>query len=205
MTYYLKKIKKFGVRRLFVYLVIMLLCKFKALVLRCFFSDLSPVLNKTKILQATQFVGKGRVILQDCQVGVWPSPGLLSGVGYIEARNSSAEVFVGSRTFINNGFVIIADRTRVRIGSRCLIGANFFVTDSDFHGLSIKDRLNGNYTCAAVMIGDDVFIGNDVKVLKGVNIGNGAVIGNGSLVTKNVEPYAIYAGVPAKFIKNIPA
>ena len=50
-------------------------------------------------------------------------------------------------------------------------------------------------------IGNDVWIGCNVTILKGVNIGKGAVIAAGSVVIKNVEPYSIVAGVPAKFIK----
>ncbi|KQS30696.1 CatB-related O-acetyltransferase [Dyadobacter sp. Leaf189] len=51
-------------------------------------------------------------------------------------------------------------------------------------------------------IGNDVWIGDDVTILDGLTIGNGAIIGAGSLVTKNIEPYAIYAGVPAKKIRS---
>lgn len=50
-------------------------------------------------------------------------------------------------------------------------------------------------------IGNDVWIGARTVVMAGVKIGNGAVIGTGSIVTKDVPPYAIVAGVPAKIIK----
>lgn len=51
-----------------------------------------------------------------------------------------------------------------------------------------------------ISIGNDVWIGSRVLVLGGVNIGNGAVIGAGAVVTKDVPPYAIVAGVPARII-----
>jgi phosphonate metabolism protein (transferase hexapeptide repeat family) len=54
---------------------------------------------------------------------------------------------------------------------------------------------------ASVEIGNDVWIGHGVTVLPGLKIGNGAVIAAGAVVTKNVEPYAIVAGVPAQRIK----
>jgi acetyltransferase-like isoleucine patch superfamily enzyme len=52
------------------------------------------------------------------------------------------------------------------------------------------------------IIGHDVWIGENVLIKQGVTIGTGSVIGMGSVVTKDVEPFCIYAGVPAKFIKK---
>lgn len=52
-----------------------------------------------------------------------------------------------------------------------------------------------------VIIGNDVWIGCDAIIMPGVSIGNGAVIGAGAIVTKDVEPYAIVSGVPAKVMK----
>ena len=52
-----------------------------------------------------------------------------------------------------------------------------------------------------VQIGNDVWIGHNACVLPGVTVGNGAVCAAGAVVTKDVEPYAIVAGVPAKKIK----
>lgn len=50
-------------------------------------------------------------------------------------------------------------------------------------------------------IGNDCWIGRNVVVMSGVTIGDGVVVGAGSVVTKDLEPYGIYAGVPAKLIK----
>ena len=52
------------------------------------------------------------------------------------------------------------------------------------------------------VVGNDVWIGQNVTVMPGVNIGDGAIIGANSTVAKNVEPYTIVAGNPAKFIRK---
>lgn len=199
-----EKIHRYGIRRSFVFAVIIIICKIKGFFWRVLLSDNKPVLNGAKIFQPTQFVGRGKIKIESSCIGVWPSPNILNGISYIEARNMVSSVYISKSTFINNNAVIIADKTSIKIGSRCLIGQNLFVTDSDFHGLSINNRSNGYYECYPVNIGDDVFIGADVAIMKGVSIGNGAVIGSGSVVIKDVEPNSIYAGVPAKFVKKVP-
>jgi acetyltransferase-like isoleucine patch superfamily enzyme len=61
---------------------------------------------------------------------------------------------------------------------------------------------NLNFDCySATVIGNDVWIGEGVYIKGGLNIGDGAVIGMGSVVTKDVPPYAIFAGNPAKLIR----
>lgn len=61
--------------------------------------------------------------------------------------------------------------------------------------------LSGRGVPKPVILGDDVWIGHGTIVRSGVRIGNGAIIGAGSVVTKDVPPYSIYAGSPARFIK----
>lgn len=53
-----------------------------------------------------------------------------------------------------------------------------------------------------VVVGNDVWIGSHVKILGGVTIGSGAIIAAGAVVTKDVAPYSIVGGVPAKHIRN---
>lgn len=52
------------------------------------------------------------------------------------------------------------------------------------------------------VIGNDVWIGNSVTIMQGINIGDGAIIGTNSLVTKDVPPYTIVGGNPAKIIRQ---
>ena len=198
-----ENLKQFGIRRALVHGVIRIWVGVRIGIYRYLASDSSPLLNRVKIFVPTQFVGKGSIIIKGTQLGVWPSPNLINGCGYIESRSGSAKIIICDGTFINNNFVIIADRASITISERCFIGPNFFVTDSDFHGIEVDNRCNGNYHCKNVYIGQDVFIGEGVKVLKGVIIGRGAVIGCGAVVVKDVEPFSMYAGVPAKFVKKL--
>jgi len=73
----------------------------------------------------------------------------------------------------------------------------------DFYS-KIVDRQNVLPAAEAprTMVGNDVWIGRNVTILQGVTVGHGAVIGAHSVVTKDVEPYAIVAGVPARTIRK---
>lgn len=72
----------------------------------------------------------------------------------------------------------------------------------NYNSLLGKKILTKNFPCYHhTTIGNDVWIGANVYIKDGITIGNGAIIGANSVVTKNVEPYAIMAGTPAKLIR----
>jgi maltose O-acetyltransferase len=106
---------------------------------------------------------------------------------------------VGARTFLNYGASLSAHRS-VTIGERCLIGNYAVIMDSDYHDLT--DR-----TCSGeaqpIVIEDDVWIGVRAIILKGVRIGRGSVIAAGSVVTKDIPPRSLAAGVPASVIRSL--
>ena len=168
-----------------------------------FISDCKNLKINKEWLYPVIFTGNGEINIQNSHLGVWPSPYFYNTSGYIEARYESAKVIIKQNTFINNNFSIIAEKSSITIEENCLIGPNVFITDSDFHGIEVENRNNGNYTCFPVHIGKNVFIGENVRILKGVHIGDGAVIGSSSLVIKNVPANTVYAGNPAKLIKKL--
>jgi len=95
------------------------------------------------------------------------------------------------------------------IGHGCYIGLWEHDTDVSTHPFPLYPHSGGfvdEYTDykkdrITTMIGNDVWIGAGAIVKKGVNIGNGAIIGAGSIVTKDVKPYSIVVGNPAKHLK----
>ncbi|NVK05192.1 MAG: acyltransferase [Flavobacteriia bacterium] len=99
---------------------------------------------------------------------------------------------------------VICSALSVSIGHRCLIGADCFIFDTDFHPRGFVGRRYAKPDWSSismpVSIGNDVFLGARSIVTKGVNIGNGAIVGAGAVVTRDVAPYTIVAGNPAKVI-----
>ena len=111
-------------------------------------------------------------------------------------------VKIGEYTSINDGTVVESGS----IGKACSLGVdciispgihtmNFFTTSSLLYKKLFTQPENTTKIC------DDVWIGSRAIIMRGVTIGTGAVVGANAVVTKNVPPYAIVAGVPAKVIK----
>ena len=95
----------------------------------------------------------------------------------------------------------------ITIGNNVKIDGGVCIYDTDFHSLDPVIRRNcedlKNRAEKPVVIGNDVFIGAKSIILKGVTIGENSVIGAGSIVTKSVPANQIWAGNPARFIRNI--
>lgn len=106
----------------------------------------------------------------------------------------------------NNNFVgpncIFQGFGGVVVGSNCMIAGNTFISSSNH---DIEDPLSREYLIKEigryVVISDKVWIGANCTITAGVTIGKCAIVAAGSVVTKNVEPYTIVGGVPAKVIK----
>lgn len=104
--------------------------------------------------------------------------------------NKNATLTIGSG-FINNGLKMSCFN-KIEIGDDVAISENVTIRDSDDH--YIDSRATNS---APVIIGNNVWIGMNTIILKGVTIGDGAVVAAGSVVTKNVSPYTLVAGIPA--------
>ena len=95
---------------------------------------------------------------------------------------------------------LITVKDHLTIGNYVRIAPHVYITDNSHQFRADDLIMNQPATIQPVTIGDDVWIGRGVTILKGVTISKGAVIGAGSVVRKDVPPYGIWAGNPAKMI-----
>ena len=108
-------------------------------------------------------------------------------------------IHIGQHVFINTGCTM-QDQGGIFIGDGALIGHHATLVTLN-HDLDPNHR--GNLHPAPIHIGKNVWLGANVTGLPGVSIGDGAVIAAGAVVTKDVEPCTVAAGVPAKAVRKI--
>lgn len=130
----------------------------------------------------------------------------------IDSQCELTQVKIGRFSYICSG----AHITNTSIGAFCSLGGNVSI-GGGLHPLDMvstsplflkgrnifrRNLAEFNYDSSKhVEIGNDVWIGNDVYIKSGVTIGDGAVIGAHAVVTRDIEPYAIVVGVPAKLLR----
>ena len=112
-------------------------------------------------------------------------------------------VFIGKNSYINGGHIFASPNAKIVIGDDCLISYNVHMR-TDTHNYSDRNKLIRSQGLFEkdIIIGNDVWIGYGAQILSGVTIADGCVVGAGAIVTKDTEPYGVYAGVPAKLIKR---
>jgi acetyltransferase-like isoleucine patch superfamily enzyme len=157
-----------------------------------------PIISKHKKAQIT--LGNHVILNSDPHLNC---AGILGHV-VLSAPFADSKIEIGNDTGLS-GAVVFAAKS-IRIGNSVNIGVNVMIYDNDFHPLDwFARRLHVKEEIATkpVVIEDDVWIGANAIILKGVRIGRGAVIGAGSVVTQDVTAKTIWAGNPARFIKNV--
>ncbi len=127
------------------------------------------------------------------RVRLWCKNELVIGDNFYIGHDSQIEcdAIIGDDVIIANKVGLIGryDHNYQQIGVPVRRSSQIRDNDYNWKGLNLK-----------VIIGDDVWIGYGSIIISGVAIGNGSIIAAGSIVTKDVEPYSIYAGAPAKKI-----
>lgn len=146
-----------------------------------------PIFNAVKKLFLTlngAKIGK-RVVFYP---GVWIAPGRNLKIG------DDVDLALG---------VLITTSGGVSIGDRALIGYRTQILSSNHVIPADHERIFGaGHDKKSVSIGSDAWVGCNCVILPGVSVGEGAVVAAGSVVTKDVKPFTIVGGVPARLIKN---
>lgn len=152
-------------------------------------------ISKDVFLAGNNYIGENTFI-RNCDVGK---------MSYIAHDCSFENTDIGNYCSIGSNVNIIAGMhpTSVFVSTCPAFYTNYreagkcYVSSSKFEEYIYADKVNQRF----VVIGNDVWIGSHACILNGCTIGDGAVIAAGAVVTKDVPPYAIVGGVPAKIIK----
>lgn len=115
--------------------------------------------------------------------------------------SGKGKIRLGKYCSVNNFVQIATGEADILIGDFVLIGPSVTILGSSINYRN-KDTyiLNQGYSHEKIIIEDDVLIASGSIIFMGCNIGKGAIIGAGSVVTKNVQPYMVVAGIPAEKI-----
>jgi len=122
-----------------------------------------------------------------------------------DGHYSFANIEAGDDVAIGSGAVLMASESRILIGSRVMFGPNVTIVGGD-HNTSVVGRFMTEVEEKRpeddldVIIEDDVWVCAGAVILKGVRVGRGSIVAAGALVTKEVLPYTVVGGVPAKVI-----
>ncbi len=114
-------------------------------------------------------------------------------------RGDATSIEIGDGSFINVGVFL---HKNIRLGRNVAIGPYVRMTPFQ-HPLELDENGKRKTTIEPIEVEDNVLIGMGAIILPGVRIGRGAYVAAGAVVTKDVEPFTLVAGVPAKFIKKI--
>ncbi len=110
-------------------------------------------------------------------------------------------VTLGEGSSISNNCILNGSEMGIHIGNKVMIAPNCILVafDHDWRDLSVP-MIDQPFVDAPVEIEDDVWIGANCTITKGVRLGEGCIVGAQSVVTKDVAPYAVVGGVPARVI-----
>jgi acetyltransferase-like isoleucine patch superfamily enzyme len=150
------------------------------------------------------FIARGASIViraENSKVILGDSVKLDQGV-IIDTAGYDCCIEVDEHTFIGP-YTCIGGPGNIKIGKYCLIAAHTGIIANN-HIFSEPTRMirKQGLTRQGVEIGDNCWLGYGVKVLDGVTIGEGSVIGAGAVVTKDIPPYSVAIGIPAKVVRR---
>jgi tetrahydrodipicolinate N-succinyltransferase len=181
----------------------------------CTVSGWRRVLGEALMIGPGAHVGRARLMVRDPE-GVSCSIGAESNVrGVMVLERAGAVIRIGNRSQVGGRSLLDASE-RIEIGDDVLVSFDVLITDNDSHSLRFSERAGDladwsagrkdwtHVARAPVTIGDKCWIGARATLLKGVTIGEGAVVAAGSVVTRDVPPWTLAAGNPARAIRELP-
>lgn len=118
------------------------------------------------------------------------------------STSESGQISIGNNIHIGESTIIYSDK-EIAIKDNVIIGPQNIIVDVDhiYQEVDIP-IIDQGYNAKKVIIEEDVWISSHCCIIKGVTIGKGSVIGAGSVVNKDISPYSVACGVPAKVIKK---
>jgi maltose O-acetyltransferase len=123
----------------------------------------------------------------------------------IEIRpiGAASRITIGKGCFINSGVRFeCAPEVTIKIGDRVQIGSRCSFETMNHSVVLLEKNKRGGFP-KSIVIEDDVWIASRVSVLPGVTIGKGSVVAAGAVVTKDVPPFTLVGGIPARIIRQI--
>lgn len=117
--------------------------------------------------------------------------------------NNPALVSVGDDCYLGDGVQLYAWNERIVMGDNVLVaaGVRMITRKHGFADIELPISEQG-YTNTPIVVEDDVWIGFQAIILPGVTIGRGSIVGAGAVVTRDVAPYSVVGGVPARLIRK---
>lgn len=129
--------------------------------------------------------------------------GSLGRVTHLVDLRYAENILIGENSYVNGGMLCASPNAQIVIGKNCMISYCVHLR-TDMHCSSRTDiSMNQQgFSEADIIIGDDVWIGYGAQIMSGVTVGSHSIVGAGAVVTKDVAPYTIVGGVPARIIRT---
>lgn len=182
-----------------------------------FYRDLTSQIYSLLVFGSSHYIHKGK------NVSIYGYKTLSIGRGchLMDNSNIRGYVTIGDHVFIHENVLIRSDKFSISIGDNTTINRNTNILSQVRIGANVSIAPNvtivgANHIFAdsrktiksqgssskGIVIEDDVWIATNTSILDGVTIGKGSVVAAGAVVNKDVPPYSVVAGVPARVIKN---